>query len=121
MAAAGIDGLGLDVGDKRSGNIAGAILFLAAGTNVMDVYSALNSSPWTSENFGADEEKARSCWEYVMHSVAWTSFYCIVAAWISRSWWPIIGGLIANVYMIWLYRRALERGRKAGSKNWKSA
>lgn len=116
MAASGIDGLGLDVGS--GGNVAGALLFIAAGTNVMDVYSALNSSPWTSENFGADAEKAKSCWEYVIHSVAWTSFYCIVAAWISRSWWPIIGGVLANTYMMWLYKRALARGAKAGSKNW---
>lgn len=114
--AAGLDGIGIDT--KGNGNIAAALLFIAAGTNVMDVYSALNSSPWTSENFGADEEKAASCWEYVLHSVAWTSFYSAMAALLARSWWPVIGAVIANAYMMWLYKRALARGRAAGSKRW---
>jgi hypothetical protein len=100
------------------GNIAGAILFMQAGTNVFDVYSALNSSPWTSENFGADPQKAASCREYVLHSMVWTSFYCGLAAWISKSWWPIFGLALANVYMWWLYERALKRGAAAGSQGW---
>jgi hypothetical protein len=99
-------------------NAVAAILFLQAGTNVMDVYSALNSSPWTSENFGADPEKARSCMEYVYHSMAWTTFYCGLAAFLARSWWPVFGMVTANGYMWWLYRRALQRGMAAGSRGW---
>jgi len=100
------------------GNVVGAILFLQAGTNVFDVYSALNSSPWTSENFGADPQKARSCREYVYHSMAWTSFYCGLAAWISKSWWPVVGLVVANGYMWWLYERALARGAVTGTRGW---
>ncbi len=109
---ANLDGLNMGA------NVVGAILFLQAGTNVMDVYSALNSSPWTSENFGADPEKARSCLEYVYHSMAWTTFYCGLAAWISKSWWPVFGLVSANAYMYWLYQRALARGAVAGSRGW---
>ena len=111
--AAGLDGLG-----GTGGNVVGAILFLQAGTNVFDVYSALNSSPWTSENFGADPQKAKSCMEYVLHSMAWTSVYCGLAAWVAKSWWPIVGLVVANAYMYWLYRRALKRGAIASSSNW---
>lgn len=112
------DILGLKLDGK---NAVAAILFLQAGTNVMDVYSALNSSPWTSENFGADAQKAKSCMEYVLHSVAWTSFYCGVAALLAHSWWPVFGMVLANVYMYWLYKRALARGATAGSKGWANA
>lgn len=99
----------------------GALLFLQAATNVFDVYSALNSSPWTSENFGADPEKAASCREYVWHAVGWTTFYCGLAAIIAKSWWPIFGLVLANVYLVWLYERALGRGAVSGSDGWASA
>jgi hypothetical protein len=112
MAEVGLDGL------KIERNVVGAILFLQAGTNVFDVYSALNSSPWTSENFGADPQKAASCLNYVYQSMAWTSFYCGLAAWIAKSWWPIFGLVMANVYMYWLYTRALQKGAVSGSTGW---
>jgi hypothetical protein len=96
----------------------GALLFMQASTNAMDVYSALNSSPWTAENFGADPEKAASCMEYVMHSIAITSFFGISSTVIAKSWWPVIGTALADGYMFWLYNRALQRGAKAGSTGW---
>lgn len=96
----------------------GALLFLAAGTNALDVYSALNSSPWTAENFGADPEKAKSCREYVTHSIVVTSFFGITSSIIAESWWPVIGTLLANAYMYWLYERALSRGATAGTSQW---
>lgn len=103
---------------RGDGHALGALLFLAAGTNALDVYSALNSSPWTAENFGADPKKAKSCMEYVMHSIVVTSFYAGVSGLIARSWWPIVGAVMANIYMFWLYRRALKRGSVAGSSGW---
>jgi hypothetical protein len=95
-----------------------AVLFLQASTNAMDAFSALNSSPWTAENFGATETKAKSCREYVLHAIAVTAFYGIAAAAIARSLWPIIGTLIADVYLWWLYSRALKRGRETASTGW---
>jgi hypothetical protein len=104
---------------NRTGrNALAAILLLQAVTMTMDVYSALNSSPWTSENFGADPQKAASCMEYVYHSIAWTAVACAAAAWLSRSWVPVVGAAGANAYMYWLYRRALKRGSTAGSGGW---
>lgn len=95
-----------------------AVLFLAASTNALDVYSALNSSPWTAESFGADPEKAAACREYVLHSIAVTSFYGFTAGAIAGSWWPIIGTVLANLYMYWLYNRALGRAAARGSTDW---
>ena len=96
----------------------GALLFIAAGTNAFDVYSALNSSPWTAENFGADPEKAASCREYVTHSILFTSFFGISSAVIAQSWYPVFGTILANVYMYWLYNRALNRGQVSGTNSW---
>lgn len=102
-------------GDKSA---LAALLFIGAITNVVDVMSALNSSPWTAENFGADPDKAKSCKEYVMHSVAFSTGLTIAASLIAKSWWPVIGGMVANGYMYWLYNRALQRGQVAGSEGW---
>lgn len=104
-------------GERRA---LGALLFLAAGTNALDVYSALNSSPWTAENFGADPTKAASCREYVTHSIVVTSFYGAVAGVLAKSWWPIVGTVLANVYMYWLYERALARGMAHNSQGWQN-
>ncbi len=100
------------------GQIAAAILFMQAGTLAMDVYSAVNSSPWTAENFGADPAKAKSCREYVYHAIGLTFFFVTVAAVVARSWWPLIGGFIMTAYMYWLYDRALSRGSTTNSQGW---
>jgi hypothetical protein len=98
--------------------VGSAILFIQASTNALDVYSALNSSPWTAQSFGADPEKRKACMEYVHHSIAVTAFYAVTAALLARNVWPIIGMTIADVYMYWLYKRALDRATAAGSTTW---
>jgi hypothetical protein len=107
--------LGLGEGPAR---VASAILFIQSSTNAMDVYSALNSSPWTAQSFGADPDKRKACMEYVHHSLAVTAFYNISAAILAQNWWPIIGWAIASGYMYWLYTRALARAVDSGSTNW---
>lgn len=98
-----------------------ALLFIQASTNALDVYSALNSSPWTAQSFGADPEKRKACMEYVHHSIGVTAFYAIAASAIARNIWPIIGMVIADAYMYWLYSRALNRAQESGSKSWDDA
>lgn len=102
-------------GDSRA---LGAILFLAAGTNVLDVYSAVNSSPWTVESFGADPEKAKAVRKYVAHGAVVTSFFCVVSAVVAHSWWPIFGAVLANIYMMSLYAHALKKAQQSGSTDW---
>lgn len=111
-----MDGLGLGGGgDNRA---LAAILFVQSSTNSLDVFSALNSSPWTAESFGADPEKRAACLEYVHHSLGVTAFYNVAAALLARSWWPILGWAIASAYMYWLYTRALGRAAESGSTSW---
>jgi hypothetical protein len=95
-----------------------SLLFLAASMNTLDTYSTLNSSPWTSENFGADPDKARSCREYVVHAVAVSTIYAVASAVIAQSVWPVVGATIMNIYLAYLYMRALRRGAAAGSDRW---
>jgi hypothetical protein len=112
---ANLDGIGLGDGSSRA---LSAILFIQASTNALDVYSALNSSPWTAQSFGADPEKRRACMEYVYHSIGVTAFYAIAAAAIAGNPWPIVGMVIADAYMYWLYTRALKRAMESGSESW---
>lgn len=101
--------------DKRT---LSAILFLAASTNAFDAYSALNSSPWTAESFGGDPEKEKSLKEYVNHALVITTFYGVSSAFIAENIWPIIGTFLADAYMYWLYKRAIQRARVRGSTEW---
>lgn len=97
-----------------------AVLFMQAGMYAMDSMSTLNSSPWTSENFGADPEKAKSAREYVMHSLVVSGAFCVTSAAIAQSWWPILGALATDAYLWWIYDRALKRGKAAGSQDWQA-
>jgi hypothetical protein len=113
----------LDVGSgfglgSDAARVGAAILFLQASTNAMDVFSAVNSSPWTAENFGGDQTKAASVQEYVWHGVGLTVFYIAGASILARSAWPLVGGGITLAYMWWLYRRALDRGAARQSTGW---
>jgi hypothetical protein len=101
-----------------SARAVGALLFMTSAMTTLDAYSTLNSSPWTAENFGADPEKAKSCKEYLAHSVVFSSAYALASAVIAGNWWPIVGSVGSNSYLVWLYHRALKRGAVAGSSGW---
>lgn len=108
-------GLGL-TGVRRS---AGAILFLQAATNALDIYSAVNSSPWTAENVtGGDAEKEKSLKRYCAHAIGQTVLINGIAAIIAGGdMWPfVLGGATLEVtYMSWLYWDAVKRGRAASA------
>lgn len=105
-------------GENAAARAVSALLFMQAGMYALDAMSALNSSPWTSENFGADPVKAQSCKEYVLHSVGVSTAYCIASAVIAESPMPIIGATVNNLYLYWLYNRALKRGAVSGTSGW---
>lgn len=99
-----------------------ALLFLAAINETMQAYGTLNSSPWTAESFGADDRKAASLREYVTHAVVFSMTTSAIAAWVARgktaTWAILLGAAGTNAYLVWLYLRASQRGRAAGSSNW---
>lgn len=108
-------------GADGTGNALAALLFMTSAMTTLDAYSTLLSSPWTAENFGADPDKTRSCREYLTHAVVYSMAYAVFSAYIAHSWWPILGAAIANAYLIWLYLRALDRGKVTGSQGWAKA
>jgi len=109
---------GIAIDDRRA---MAALLFLTASMQTMDAFSALNSSPWTAESFGADDRRAKALREYIAHAVGYSTLYSILSAVIAGGklgLWIITGTVATNVYLVWLYSRASARGRDAGSASW---
>lgn len=107
---ADIDGL---IGNTRRG--LAAVLLLQSATNAMDVYSAVNSSPWTAETVtGGDPTKERSLKRYCTHAVVNTVLINGIAAALAGPglWpYPLLGAALETGYMSWLYYDAVMRGR----------
>ena len=96
------------------------VLFLAAATNSLDVYSAVNSSPWTAENVTAgDPDKEKSLKRYCMHAIGQTIVIDGIAAILANGlWWVVVfGAAIETIYMTYLYWSAVKRGRKTKGAN----
>ncbi len=100
---------------------ADAGIFLMALAEAFNVYGALNSSPWTAENFGADPEKAKSCRRYVLQADVVNILLGIGSSLISESVWPLLGIGAITVYMHIMYERALKKGALAGTDGWAKA
>lgn len=93
--------------------VAAALLFMGAGTNGYDAFSAVMSSPWSTQKFtrtGADEQLAR---EYVRHAVIISGIYAggsallaLLAGGLRLALAPVVGFLIVTAYMWRLYDRA---------------
>lgn len=108
-------------GNPTEGNGAvAALLLITSYGQIWEVISALNSSPWTAENFGADAGKAKSAREYLAHSTASGTVMAGFASAVARSPWPLIGASIGVVYAWWIYTRALRRARVSQSDGWGS-
>jgi len=103
----------MDVASATAGT-----LFIVSGTNAMDVYSAVNSSPWTAYKFANDEKSVAAMRRYVAHAIVITAVMNIGGAVIAKSMIPILGAFLATSYMWWLYEDAVERGQKQGSESW---
>jgi hypothetical protein len=99
-------------GDVRG--VGAALMLMGAGTNVYDAFSAVMSSPWSTEKFTEDLEAEKMAREYVTHAMVISWGYALAGAWLARSIWPIIGAAGVTGYMYWLYNRALNRARNGG-------
>lgn len=98
----------------------GVGLFLMALGSAFEVLSALNSSPWTAENFGADEARAKSSMTYTYMGLAIALGIGAGASLLAGSAWPFVGAIIIGALMVWIYRRAIRRGRERGHNGWVS-
>lgn len=99
-------------------NALAAVLFMNSSMMTLDAYSTFQSSPWTIESFGADERRVAACKEYLSHAVGYSLAYALASSVIARSAVPILGSLVSNGYLVWLYHRAMARGAAAGSDSW---
>jgi hypothetical protein len=93
--------------------------FAAIGIG-FEICSALQSSPWTAENFGADPAKAASAMEYLYMSMGVTELLGAGFSLLAESPAPIIGTTAVCIFMYWIYRRALGRGQAANSTGWQN-
>jgi hypothetical protein len=91
---------------------------LAAVGVVFEVFSSLTSSPWTMENFGADEQRAKSARYYVAAAAVISGGIGLGYAWLAGSWWPLIGVVVASGGFVVIYLLALARGKAAGNMGW---
>lgn len=99
-------------------NAEGGALFLMTIAEAFNVYGAMNSSPWTAENFGADEEKAHSCRKYVLKADVVNLVLGAGTSLLIDNWWPLIGMVAVTWYMHMQYEKALAKGKAAGSDGW---
>lgn len=95
-----------------------SVLFMQSVMVVFDAFSTLESSPWTSENVGADSEKAASAREYMRHAIVISMAYAVASSAIAGNILPLVGAGSANLYLYWLYERAIGRAVASGSGNW---
>jgi len=94
-------------------NTTGAILMLGAATNAYDAFSAVMSSPWSTEKFSQGSEEQAMARTYVRHAIVISAAYAGASALLARSLWPIIGAAGVSAYLYWLYQRALSRAADA--------
>jgi hypothetical protein len=109
------------LGMKLAAGVGAALLFQAAGTNVYDAFSAVMSSPWSTEKFTNDPEEERMAREYVKHALVISGSYAGISAvlaykagGVGMAIWPIVGAVGVAAYMYWLYVRALQRSQNGG-------
>lgn len=109
------------IGLKGAAGVGAALLFMGAGTNVYDAFSAVMSSPWSTEKFTQSDREEEMAKEYVRHAMVISWIYAGGGAALAASsagWklamWPLIGAAIVTVYMRWLYMRAVSRSPNRG-------
>jgi len=73
------------------GNAVAGLAFMVAFGEAFNIVSALNSSPWTAENFGGDPAKEASVRKWVHQSIGICAALGTVGSVMTRSWAPLIG------------------------------
>lgn len=104
-----------------------ALAFIVPAYEFFNVVSALESSPWTIENVGADPVKAASARRLLWQAIFLGNGVALAGSLIGGNWLPIAGSGAASVYCWWLYDKAIKRaetadqtsrGSKSSSLSW---
>jgi len=104
------------LGMKGAAGIGAALLFIGAGTNVYDAFSAVMSSPWSTEKFTNSEEEEKKARKYVKHAMIISWIYAGVGSYLAYksdgmklAIWPLAGAFIVTPYMYYLYTNAVAQ------------
>jgi hypothetical protein len=100
--------------------VTGIAVMVAWGES-FQVFGALNSSPWTARNFGADQEKAESMRKYVKKAFVNNAAMGGLGSILTHSWLPFLVTMGISLYMWWEYESALRQGCDAGSDGWEKS
>ena len=73
-----------------------------------NMYSAMNSSPQTTELFAA--ERSATLWKYVVIGDVGVVAFGLFGSFLAQSLWPVIGAGTVGICMHLLYRHALAAG-----------
>jgi len=79
---------------------------VGAGTGV---FSMVHSSLWSAQNFGDNPASASSCRSYGWLAAGATVTVTGIGSLISKSIWPLLGGLLVSIFMLIGYRRSLAK------------
>ncbi len=82
----------------------------------MDTASTLQSSPWTTQNVGADEEMANSMRYYMWQTTGSSIVVGILGSAVAGSMWPIYGTGIGLAYIWYIYEGALRKARERNNR-----
>jgi hypothetical protein len=83
-----------------------------------EIYSGLMSSPWTVENFGADEKRAGSAWRTACEAAIVAEIMGVGASLLVNQWWPLVGTTATSLYFMYKYTTAIRVGKAAGNTGW---
>lgn len=95
-------------------NPVAAMLYMVTVDASLNVFSAQNSSPQTTELFAKDRKE--TLMKYVYIGDATTVGLGVLASVIAGSWWPLGGALTVALFMHFLYVHAARKGQEPGEK-----
>ena len=96
-------------------------LFLMSLGSAFEVLSAMNSSPWTIENVGANPERAKSAMKYTYLGLGMAGAIGAGASLLTGTIWPLIGIALVSILMIFVYRHAISCAEQQGNTGWEGA
>ena len=95
---------------------ASALAFGVYADLAFNLFSAMNSSPQTTELFADD--RSETLWKYVKIADVAALAFGVFGSLLDKSWWPLLGALVVIVVMHGMYIHALKAGQgKAAPQN----
>ncbi len=98
-------------GINASGSLVGFSITLSG--LAFEVFSAHCSSPWTSETFGVEPERADSTMRYVRKSIIVTEILGVGGVLLTDNLLPFVATSMVSAYMWWTYAEAISVAKQS--------